>query len=109
VVTAAALDPESVLTALESVDDPHVPVSLRRMGMVAGVEVRSGGHVRVRVRIPCLACPGLAMIRDGIRDAAAALPGVTSVEVVEAWDEPWDRGMVEDRTRELMRRNGIQV
>ena len=102
-VTAAA-----VRTALESVADPHVPVSLRLMGMLAGVEIE-GDRVLVRVRIPCSACPGTAMIRDGITAAVAALPGVVSVEIEQAWDEPWHRDLVEVGTRDLMRRNGIQI
>jgi ATP-binding protein involved in chromosome partitioning len=98
-----------VLRALEAVHDPHVPASLRAMGMVAGVAVDGTGHVTVRVRVPCTACPGTAMIRDGIRDAVAALPGAAGVEVAEAWEDPWHRDLVDGSARELMRRNGIQV
>ena len=110
-VTAATapVSVESVMAALESVDDPHVPVSLRRMGMVSAVEVAPHGAVLVRLRMPCMACPGTAMIRDGIRDAVATVPGVTAVDVVEAWDDAWRREMVEDSTRRLMRENGIQI
>lgn len=99
---------EEVRTALESVADPHVPVSLRLMGMLAGVEI-DRDRVLVRVRIPCSACPGTEMIRDGIKDAVSALPGVGSVDVQQAWDEPWHRDLVEIGTRDLMRRNGIQI
>ncbi|WP_345413188.1 metal-sulfur cluster assembly factor [Pseudonocardia xishanensis] len=110
-MTAAAVvpDAETVMAALEVVNDPHVPSSLRRMGMVAGVEVAPDGGVRVRIRIPCMACPGTAMIRDGVHDAVAALPGVTAVKVVEAWEEPWTRDMVDPATRRLMHDNGIQI
>jgi metal-sulfur cluster biosynthetic enzyme len=100
---------EAVMAALESVEDPHVPVSLRRMGMVSGVDVRPGGAVSVRLRMPCMACPGTGMIRDGVRDTVSALPGVTAVEVVEAWDDAWRRELVEDTTRTLMHDNGIQI
>jgi metal-sulfur cluster biosynthetic enzyme len=111
VVTAAPVPVtvEAVMAALESVEDPHVPVSLRRMGMVSGVEVGQEGAVSVRLRMPCMACPGTAMIRDGVRDTVAALPGVTAVEVVEAWDDAWRRDLVEDSARTLMHDNGIQI
>lgn len=111
-VTEPVVTADAVLRALESVNDPHIQASLRRMGMVAGVEVDGGSgaaRVVVRVRVPCMACPGTAMIRDGITAAVRALPGVASVEVAEAWEDPWHRDLVDGPARELMQRNGIQI
>ena len=98
-----------VMKALEAVDDPHIPVSLRRMGMVSAVDVRADGAVQVRLRIPCLGCPGMGMIGDGVRAVVGAVPGVTSVEVIEAWEDPWRRDMVDESARVLMHDNGIQI
>jgi metal-sulfur cluster biosynthetic enzyme len=100
---------EAVRAALEQVNDAHVPVSLRRMGMVAGVGVSADGEVRVRLRMPCMACPADQMIAEWIGEVVSALPGVTEVEVVRAWDEPWDRRMVETTARDLMHAHGIQI
>ena len=100
---------EQVIDALEAVHDPHVPVSLRRMGMLRTVEVGADGAVSVEVCIPCMACPGASMIREGIRAALEPLEGVTAVEVVEGWHLPWSREMIEPEVRDLMRLNGIQV
>jgi ATP-binding protein involved in chromosome partitioning len=112
VVTRAATTPvsaEAVVKALEAVDDPHVPVSLRRMGMISGVDVGADGAVQVRLRIPCLGCPGMGMIGDGVREVVGAMPGVSSVEVIEAWEDAWRRDMVDESARGLMHDNGIQI
>lgn len=108
-MAAAAPTRDDVLAALERVNDPHVPVSLRRMGMLRGVEVAPDGGVRVTVCIPCMGCPGAGMLRDAVRDAVAALDGVTGVEVEEGWHLPWSRDMIEPEVRDMMRANGIQV
>lgn len=100
---------EQVIEALESVYDPHVPVSLRRMGMVRDIEIGPDGVVSVAVCIPCMACPGTAMIREGIQQAVGTLDGVNEVRVLEGWHLPWSREMIEPEVRELMRINGIQV
>jgi len=104
-----ALTEEAVRAALEAVHDPHVPVSLRRMGMLRDVEISADGAVRVQLCVPCLGCPGLSMLRDRVEDAVGALPGVTCVEIDEGFHLRWSREMVEPATRQLMRDNGIQI
>lgn len=100
---------EDVIEALEAVHDPHVPVSLRRMGMLRDIEIGDDGVVRVQVCIPCMGCPGAGMLRESVRDAVMALPGVTEVAVEEGWYLPWSRDMIEPEVRDMMRANGIQV
>lgn len=96
------------MEALENVHDPHVPVSLRRMGMLSGVEV-TGGHVDVEVCIPCMACPAADFITDQVREQVLAIEGVTSVDVTPGFHLYWDRESVDPRARELMRTAGIQL
>jgi metal-sulfur cluster biosynthetic enzyme len=100
---------EDVVKALEVVHDPHVPVSLRRMGMLRDIDIDEDGVVNVQVCIPCMGCPGVGMLRENVRDAAMALPGVTGVVVEEGWHLPWSRDMIEPEVRDMMRTNGIQV
>ncbi|WP_345529115.1 iron-sulfur cluster assembly protein [Nocardioides endophyticus] len=107
--TAPELSVEDVLAALDSVNDPHIPASLANMGMLSDVEILDAGNVRVKVRIPCMACPGVGMLRERLEDALAAVPGVTSVEMVEDWSSPWDRELVAPPTRKLMAAHGIQL
>ncbi len=100
---------EDVMAALEAVNDPHVPVSLRRMGMLREIEIADDGAVKVQVCIPCMGCPGAGMLRESVREAVMALPGVTSVAVEEGWYLPWTRDMIEPEVQDMMRANGIQV
>ncbi|MGQ9367040.1 metal-sulfur cluster assembly factor [Azospirillum sp. ST 5-10] len=102
-------DAAAMMAALEAVHDPHVPVSLRRMGMLRQVRCDADGTARVEICIPCMACPGAALLREGIRQALLAVDGVRDVVVEEGWHLPWSRDMVEPDVRDLMRRNGIQL
>lgn len=107
-MTVSALR-DRVVDALDGVNDPHVPASLRRMGMLDEVDVDAAGRVSVRVRVPCTACPGTALIEDRIAAQLTALPGVTAVSVELAWHLPWDRADISPSAQELMRAHGIQV
>lgn len=100
---------DAIFAALEAVNDPHVPVSLRRMGMLREIEVADDGVVEVQLCIPCLGCPGVAMLHAKVREAVMALPGVADVVVREGWHLPWSREMIDPDVRDLMRANGIQV
>lgn len=100
---------EDIVEALEAVNDPHVPVSLRRMGMLRDIEIAEDGTVHVQVCIPCMGCPGAGMLRESVREAVMAVPGVREVVVEEGWYLPWTRDMIEPEVQEMMRANGIQV
>ncbi|MEK9644472.1 MAG: metal-sulfur cluster assembly factor [Alphaproteobacteria bacterium] len=99
----------AVVEALEAVNDPHVPVSLRRMGMLREIEIREDGVVSVQVCIPCMGCPGAGMLRESVREAVMKVPGVADVVVEEGWYLPWSRDMIDPDVQEMMRANGIQV
>ena len=100
---------EDVEKALEAVHDTHVPVSIRRMGMLREIEIGEDGTVTVQVCIPCMGCPGVGMLRENVREAVLAVPGVTQVNVEEGWHLPWSRDMIEPEVQDMMRLNGIQV
>ena len=100
---------EDIMQALEAVHDPHVPVSLRRMGMLREINITQDGIVNVQICIPCMGCPCVGMLRENIRDAVITLPGVTDVIVEEGWHLQWSRDMIEPEVQDMMRVNGIQV
>lgn len=104
----APLQLDDVRAALELVNDPHIPASLSSMGMLSGIDVGEDGRVTVSVRIPCMACPGVGMLRERLEEALLAVSGVTSVEMVEEWAS-WDRTLVAPEARNLMVSHGIQL
>ena len=108
-VTASAVIRDDVLAALETVNDPHIPVSLNRMGMLESVTVGPSGDVRVDVCVPCMGCPGGSLIESEITDRLREVDGVTSVHVELGWFLRWDRDDVDEEARALMRSRGIQI
>lgn len=100
---------KDIIQALETVHDPHVPVSLRRMGMLREISITEDGVVNIQVCIPCMGCPGVGMLRENVRESVLALSGVTDVIVEEGWHLPWSRDMIESEVQDMMRVNGIQV
>lgn len=100
---------DEVIEALECVHDAHVPVSLRRMGMLGDVTVDSDGRVTVEMCLPCMACPAISLLSARIQETLEERDGVTSVDVTPGWHLRWERDSVEVEARALMRSHGIQL
>ena len=95
--------------ALSHVNDPHIPVSLDRMGMLRGVTLTESGAITVKLTIPCLGCPGVLILKSEITEALMALDGVTEVALEYGWDRDWSRDMIDDEAKKLMSDHGIYV
>lgn len=98
-----------IRAALEGVNDPHIPVSIERMGMLHDIRISDDGHVEIELGIPCLACPGVSMLKQAVVDAVMPLAGVSGVTVLEGWHHDWNTDAIDPQARQYMRRFGLQV
>lgn len=97
-----------VWDVLSTVEDPELPVSITDLGLVREVRVEDG-VVAIRLVPTWVACPALGMIRQRIREALLALPGVRDASVEYVYDEPWTLRRMTDRGRERLRSHGLSV
>jgi len=72
-----------VWARLQSVIDPELDESVTELGFVTGVDVDTGGHVRIDFRLPTYWCAAnfAFLMADDMRIAVTALPWVTKVTV----------------------------
>jgi phenylacetate-CoA oxygenase PaaJ subunit len=99
---------EEVWQALQTVEDPELPVSIVDLGLVRGVRV-DGDDVTVEVTFTAMGCPCIGWIQEDIRTCLARLPGVGRVEVRVVWDPPWTPADVRPSAREALARYGVVV
>jgi metal-sulfur cluster biosynthetic enzyme len=89
-----ALTADDVKNALKNVVDPEIHMNVVDLGIVYGVELRPDGkgrHVAViKATLTTPACPYGPMLLGQMRDAAAALPEISDVEINLVWDPPWN-------------------
>ena len=69
-----------VLAALARVIDPEIRKPITELDMIAGVDV-DGGAVAVDLRLTIVGCPAADTIERDVREAAASVSGVDSVDV----------------------------
>lgn len=88
-----------VLRALSGVLDPEIRRPITELDMIAGVWVDDRGSARVEVRLTIVGCPAAVTIERDVREAVAATPGVTSVEVLVSVMSPEQRNALTARLR----------
>lgn len=106
---ASGLERE-VWANLDTIPDPHIPVSLVEMAMIYDVTVdrREGNtHVDVEMTFPCMGCPAYDMIIGDVEGCLRTMSEVDSVTVDVVWDPVWSKEMLSESVREQLAESGI--
>jgi metal-sulfur cluster biosynthetic enzyme len=87
----SALTPESVRDALRPIEDPEIGFSLVDLGLIRAIDVSpDGATVKITMTLTTPFCPEGPFLVEAVKQAAAALPGVTQADVELVWSPPWD-------------------
>jgi metal-sulfur cluster biosynthetic enzyme len=92
--------------ALDTVPDPHIPVSLVKMAMIYDVEI-DDGDVTVTMTYPCMGCPAYEFIKNDVRSCLRVVDGVEDVAVDVTWEPVWRKEMLTESAREELHDAGI--
>ncbi len=72
---------DRVRLALARVIDPELRRPITELDMIGDVSAADGGSVRVALKLTIVGCPAADTIERDVREAAASVPGVVSVQV----------------------------
>ena len=89
-IDTEALKPQ-VIAALQTVQDPEIPLNIYDLGLIYGLEVEPSGRVRIRMTLTNPACPVADAMPKRVEAVVKAVPGVTGADVQLVWDPPWTR------------------
>jgi FeS assembly SUF system protein len=95
----AAVTETSVLDAICTVFDPEIPVNIYELGLIYTVDIKDDGAVKVEMTLTAPGCPSAQELPEQVREAVAAVPGVTAVTVDTVWDPPWDPSRMSEEAR----------
>jgi metal-sulfur cluster biosynthetic enzyme len=103
---------EDIWATLDTIPDPHIPVSLVEMAMIYDValeETPGGFDVTVEMTFPCMGCPAYDMILDDIRACLRVVSGVRSVDVDVVWAPIWEKDLLTPEVRDQLKESGIAI
>jgi metal-sulfur cluster biosynthetic enzyme len=92
---------EDVIEALHGVEDPELGMDIVELGLLYDVELE-GSKAKITHSLTSMGCPAGPMIEEGIRDAAAAVPGIEQVDIELVWDPPWTPERMSDDAKFIL-------
>ncbi|MCU0358330.1 MAG: phenylacetate-CoA oxygenase subunit PaaJ [Cyclobacteriaceae bacterium] len=97
---------EEVLTWLEEVKDPEIPVlSLVDLGVITAVDIRPEG-VTITMTPTFVGCPAMDMMKSDVLEVLHK-HGITHAEVQVSFREPWTSDKISTRGREALKSFGL--
>jgi FeS assembly SUF system protein len=88
-----------VLEALQTVQDPEIPVNLVELGLIYELIVKKGGTVYVEMTLTTPSCPVAAAMPGDVETAIRGVPGVADVRVKLVWTPQWTPDRMSDEAR----------
>ena len=79
---------ERIREALRVVIDPELGHNIVDLGFVYDIAVVDGA-VRITMTATTPGCPAIRFLKEGVANAAARVPGTSSVDIVMTFDPPW--------------------
>ena len=98
-----------VWEALYEIEDPEMPVSIVDLGLIYGVLVDDDGHASVVMTLTYTGCPARDYLQSDIREAAAGVDDVETVDLELVWCPPWNMDMVTEQGKADLREFGLSV
>jgi len=89
----------NIVTALQEIYDPEIPVNIYELGLIYDVDVREDYSVRVRMTLTTPHCPVAESMPGEVELKVSGVAGVRSAEVALVWEPAWDMSMMSDEAR----------
>ena len=99
------IDEEIILTALEQVTDPEIPiVSIVDLGIITGI-TSTEGSIHVTMTPTFVGCPAIEVMKQGVEEVLKTFDCAFTVDV--NYDIPWDSNRVSEKGRKALKDFGL--
>ena len=85
----AQADESAIIAALETIQDPEIPVNIYELGLIYDIIRHETGDVAITMSLTAPGCPVAGEIPKQVADAVAAIDTVGAVRVSLVWDPAW--------------------
>lgn len=96
--TASPLKDE-IITVLQGVFDPEIPVSIYDLGLIYEINIDSDGDVDIIMTLTTANCPEAQSIPEKVADVVSCINGVREAKVQVIWEPSWNQDMMSEAAK----------
>jgi len=89
----------NIITVLETIYDPEIPVNIYELGLVYEISIGDEGNIKILMTLTSPNCPVAESLPQEVKDKVSFVKGVTSTEIALTFEPPWDQSMLSDEAR----------
>ena len=82
---------DSIISALETVFDPEIPVNIYDLGLIYDIQLLEGNDVKVKMSLTAPGCPVAGEMPGQVADTIAKVTDVGLIEVELVWEPAWTK------------------
>jgi len=90
---------QKVISVLETVYDPEIPVNIYELGMIYDIFVKDNHNVDIVMTLTSPACPVAESLPGEVREKVKSIEDVNEVNVELVWEPPWNKDMMSDEAK----------
>jgi FeS assembly SUF system protein len=90
---------QKIISALETVYDPEIPVNIYELGMIYNIKVEDNADVKITMTLTSPACPVAESLPGEVREKIKSLEEINEVNVELVWEPPWNKDMMSEEAK----------
>ena len=87
---------EKVITCLQTIYDPEIPVNIYELGLIYEINILPINNVQIVMTLTSPACPAAQTIPVEVDQKVRQVEGINDVHVAVTWTPPWDKSMMSE-------------
>ncbi len=94
--TDTQADAQQVIAALQTVEDPEIPINLYDLGLIYDIQYAPYGAVHIVMTLTAPNCPVAGELPKWVADAVVKMPSVGVCSVTLTWTPKWTKDMMSE-------------
>jgi FeS assembly SUF system protein len=87
---------EDVITELQKVKDPEIPVNLYDLGLIYSIQIDSLNNVTIDMTLTNPNCPVAGTMPESVGKAVEKISNLSSVKVCLVWHPKWEKNKMSE-------------
>jgi FeS assembly SUF system protein len=90
---------EQILTTLQSIYDPELPVSIYDLGLIYEINLEENDEVNIVMTLTSPNCPVAQSLPVDVKNKIEEIEGINKAVVEIVFDPPWDPGKMSEAAK----------